>query len=39
VRVALAELAAADSPGTKSVLSDALRYGLEAFAGGEVGLR
>jgi DNA repair exonuclease SbcCD nuclease subunit len=39
VRVALAELAAADSPEAKSVLSDALRYGLEAFAGGEVGLR
>jgi DNA repair exonuclease SbcCD nuclease subunit len=39
VRVALAELTATDSPAAKSVLSDALRYGLEAFAGGEVGLR
>jgi hypothetical protein len=39
VRVALAELTAADGPAAKSVLSDALRYGLEAFAGGEVGLR
>ena len=39
VRVALAALAAAESAEEKSVVSDALRYGLEAFAGSEVGLR
>jgi DNA repair exonuclease SbcCD nuclease subunit len=39
VRVALETLATAESAEAASVVSDALRYGLEAFAGSEVGLR
>jgi exonuclease SbcD len=39
VRLATAALAAADDAEERAVLRDALRYGLEAFAGGEVGLR
>ena len=39
VRIGLAALAAAGSAEEKAVVGDALRYGLEAFAGSEVGLR
>jgi len=39
VRIAVAALAAAGSAEEKAVVGDALRYGLEAFAGSEVGLR
>ena len=39
VRVAMAAQAAAQSPEEEALASDALRYGLEAFAGSEVGLR
>jgi len=39
VRGALEALAAAASPEAAAVINDALRYGLEAFAGSEVGLR
>jgi DNA repair exonuclease SbcCD nuclease subunit len=39
VRVARTALAAAESAEATTVINDALRYGLEAFAGSEVGLR
>jgi hypothetical protein len=39
VRVAMEALAAADGVEAAALVGDALRYGLEAFAGGEVGLR
>lgn len=39
VRTATGALAAAQDAEERAVLRDALRYGLEAFAGGEVGLR
>ena len=39
VRVALEALAATEGAEAASVISDALRYGLEAFAGSDVGLR
>jgi hypothetical protein len=39
VRVAMEALAAAANPEAAAVVGDALRYGLEAFAGSEVGLR
>jgi len=39
VRAATEALAAAGSQEERAVLQDALRYGLEAFAGSEVGLR
>lgn len=39
VRMATEALAAAGSHEERAVLEDALRYGLEAFAGSEVGLR
>ena len=39
VRMAIGALAAAGSHEERAVVADALRYGLEAFAGSEVGLR
>jgi DNA repair protein SbcD/Mre11 len=39
VRMAAMAMASAGSAEERAVLTDALRYGLEAFAGGEVGLR
>jgi hypothetical protein len=39
VRVAMAALAAAENAESAAVVNDALRYGLEAFAGTDVGLR
>ena len=39
VRLAQTAIAAAGSAEERALLEDALRYGLEAFAGGEVGLR
>jgi DNA repair exonuclease SbcCD nuclease subunit len=39
VRVAMGALAAAEGADEAAVVNDALRYGLEAFAGSDVGLR